>query len=66
MKDGGFNMDYIVGKMELNSILKNLDKISETAFKLDNESDMANEKQIQSAVETILKEQWKARIAVYR
>lgn len=58
-------MDYIVGKMELNRILKNLDKISETAFKLDNESDTANEKRIQSAVETILKEQWKARIAVY-
>ena len=49
-------MDYIVEKMELNSIMKSLDKILETAFKLDNEIDLTNEEQVESILETLYKE----------
>lgn len=59
-------MDYIVGKMELNSIVKSLDKISETAFKLDNEIDLTNGEQVEGILETLYKEQWKARMTVYK
>ena len=59
-------MDYIVEKMELNSILKSLDKISEIAFKLDNEIDLTDGEQIEGILETLYKEQWKARMTVYK
>ena len=59
-------MDYIVEKMELNSILKSLDKISETAFKLDNEIDFTDGEQIEGILETLYKEQWKARMTIYK
>ena len=59
-------MDYIVEKMELNSIMKSLDKIAETAFKLDNNIDFTNEEQIDGILETLYKEQWKARMTIYK
>lgn len=59
-------MDYIVGKMELNSIVKSLDKISETAFKLDNEIDLTDSEQVEGILETLYKEQWKARMTIYK
>lgn len=59
-------MDYIVEKMELNSIMKSLDKIAETAFKLDNNIDFTNEEQVEGILETLYKEQWKARMTIYK
>lgn len=59
-------MDYIVEKMELNSIMKSLDKIAETAFKLDNEIELTDEEQIEGILETLYKEQWKARMTIYK
>lgn len=59
-------MDYIVEKMELNSIMKSLDKISETVFKLDNNIDFTNEEQVEGILETLYKEQWKARMTIYK
>ena len=59
-------MDYIVGKMELNSIMKSLDKIAETAFKLDNEIDLTDSEQVEGILKTLYKEQWKARMTIYK
>lgn len=59
-------MDYIVGKTELNSIMKSLDKIAETAFKLDNEIDFTDSEQIEGIVETLCKERWKAQMTIYK
>lgn len=59
-------MDYIVGKMELNSIMKSLDKIAETVFKLDNEIVFTDGEQVDNALKTLYKEQWKAQMAIYK
>ena len=59
-------MDYIVEKMELNSIMRSLDKIAETAFKLDNDTDLENEEQVEGILGTLYKEQWKARMTIYK
>ena len=59
-------MDYIVEKMELNSIMKSLDKIAEAAFKLDNDIEFTDDGQIEGILETLYKEQWKARMTIYK